>query len=74
MKVFFFKEPYYEGDGCELLALVNDKCLCASIYMLKAGAITIQIENTCEVSVSYENRVNMNKAQQEKEESVMDEI
>lgn len=70
----FFKDPYYEGDGCELLALINDKCLCASIYMLKAGAITIQIENTCEVSVSYENRVNMNKAQQEKEESVMDEI
>lgn len=70
----FFKEPYYEGDGCELLALVNDKCLCASIYILKAGAITIQIENTCEVSVSYENSVNLDKAKQEREESVMDEI
>lgn len=70
----FFKDPYCEGDGCELLALANDKCLYASVYMLKGGAITIQIESTCEVSVSYENSVNLDKAKQEREASAMEEI
>lgn len=70
----FFKDPYYEGDGYELQALKNDKCVYASFYTPKGGAIMVEISGACTVSVSYENSANMDKAKQEREESAMDEI
>ena len=70
----FFSKPYYEGDGYEMSALRNEKCHYISAYENPAGVIYIEMSTTEQLSINYEDKVNSNIREQEKEASVIDDI
>ena len=70
----FFSTPYYEGDGYEISALANDKVTFACYYKNKEeGKLTLSIEinsSAC-ILLSYENIENTILMNKEKEEAEM---
>ena len=70
----FFSKPYYEGDGYEMSALRNDKCTYYSSYHTQEGVISVEISKYQQVKIAYEDSVNTELMDKEKEESVIDDI
>ena len=70
----FFASPYEDGDGYELRALSRDKCHYISFFYAMGGYISIEIEKNFQVSVTYEDRENMDLAKRELENLALDDI
>lgn len=70
----FFSLPYEEGDGYELKAVMRNKCTYASFFLAIGGYITVKIDETPRIKVTYEDKQNLKIAQQELEESAIDDI
>lgn len=70
----FFSKPYYEGDGYEMSALRNEKCHYISAYSTNHGVIYIEMTSSEEIAISYEDKINTEIMNREKEESVIDDI
>jgi len=64
----FFKSPYYDGDGYEMQAVKNNKCLWLTQWNLESGEISLAIYSTCSVIIQYEDKINMQKKAKEDEE------
>ena len=70
----FFSNPYYEGDGYEISALINDKVTFSCYYENKEENklnISVEISSTSCVLLSYENIQNALLMKKEKEETEM---
>jgi hypothetical protein len=70
----FFKDPYDEGDGYELQALSLDKCIYASFFDTPAGYIAVKLSSTACVSISYEDGINIELRDSERESEALNEI
>lgn len=75
----FFEDPYYEGDGFEFQALRRDKCTYATFYTTPEGNISIQMKGSSTSSegyllITYEDDKNFDKAKEEREATVIDDI
>ena len=70
----FFSSPYEDGDGYEMRAVTRDKCKYISFFFAMGGHITIEIDQTAQLKVTYEDRENIKKAQYELEQNAIDDI
>ena len=70
----FFSSPYYEGDGYELQGFRENKGNYASFYESSKGTITVQINNKCHIEFNYEDKINVEIMQKEKEDKILDDI
>ncbi|MBR5886534.1 MAG: hypothetical protein IKY93_07785, partial [Alistipes sp.] len=63
-----FMSPYEEGDGYEMTAVRNDKCLYCTIYELQNGKILLTINDVYNgaVLLYYTDKINGNLADREK--------
>ena len=69
-----FSRPYYEGDGCEMLPLQNDKCSYCTIFEVSGGLISISMFPTCSIAFPYENEVNADLHTAESESDMLNDI
>lgn len=72
--VQFFEYPYELGDGFEMSALEDDKCLYATLYELKTGDIGIRLISTCQIMISYEDDINTGINKAESENAILEDI
>lgn len=70
----FFDYPYEEGDGHELTALELEKCTYSSYFTTHQGFVVLDISTQKNIKVSYEDKINCEIWEAEKEESILDEI
>ena len=70
----FFSSPYEEGDGYELRAVSNEKCRYVSFFKVKGGHISVEISKNLQIKITYEDEENINLAQKELKENVLDDI
>lgn len=70
----FFSNPYEMGDGYELQALKKEKCTYISYYKLPTGRISVRINKFCEIQVDYEDQINCELNEEEKENAILDDI
>lgn len=61
----FFSSPYYEGDGFEMTALAIEKCNYAAYWL--DIIMSIEISKYKQIKISYENAVNSELDDQERE-------
>lgn len=66
-----FSKPYYEGDGFEMSAVANDKCNFASYWTDKYG---IEISKYKQVCISYENPINSEMQEKEKNQALFNSL
>lgn len=56
---FWFREPYKEGDGHEMLALKLDKLVCLYSWEIPGGSILLEIDSVvyeeARITISYED-------------------
>lgn len=69
-----FDSPYYEGDGYEYSAVINNKCTYLSTYKLFNGEICILITSGGEIMFHYQDRANRRKSKQEENNNISNEI
>ena len=69
----FFSDPYYEGDGYELQALRLEKCTYASFFKTDIGGIILEIGNK-NIIVHYEDAINVEIKNSEKEQAISNDI
>ena len=69
-----FDPPYYEGDGYEYSAVINDKCTYLSTYRLFNGEISITIVSSGQLLFHYQDRANSQKSEQEENENITNDI
>lgn len=70
----FFSKPYYEGDGYELQALGKDKCTYATYWELEKGYVVVKIGTDGQIVFGYEDKINSNKSDGEKESNIQNDI
>lgn len=74
----FFSDPYYEGDGYELLALDQEKCHYNSFWKVENGHISLSIESLryseANVKITYEDSKGAELMSKEKGQIVNDDI
>lgn len=70
----FFRDPYYEGDGYEMTAVKSNKCRFSSFFKGDGGGIIVEISNLARVVVYYEDFVNTQLENKEKQEIALDDI
>ena len=70
----YFSDPYYEGDGYELQALRLEKCSYVSYYETDKGYISVEIDDSKCVTVSYEDAINVKIKSREQEMSISEDI
>ena len=74
----FFSSPYYEGDGYEIQAVKLDKCHYMSFFNASGGKIVVKISAVSSskgyVVIIYEDTINTNLSDKEKEQTVFDDI
>jgi len=70
----YFKNPYVEGDGFEMTALKLGKCSYATFWESESGIIKLSISKVEQVSVSYEDSVNVKIKDKEANEKIMNDI
>ena len=66
----FFSKPYYEGDGYEMQAVINKKCIYAIYWKKTEGTILLNISQYEKISVSYEDSINSALNDKEKSEII----
>jgi hypothetical protein len=79
IKVYeFFESPYEEGDGFELQALKADKCTYAFLVKTDEGDILVQMKSvstgTAYLSITYEDKINMQKYLASKAQTISNDI
>ena len=70
----FFLSPYSEGDGCEMLALQNDKCSYFTVFKVAGGLIGVSMFPSCSIGFQYENEVNADLHTTESESDKLNDI
>ena len=70
----YFTDPYEEGDGYELQAVKLEKCIYASYFNTPLGYIVLDIHKDKFVRVTYEDAINAEIRDKEKEQAVSDDI
>lgn len=70
----FFKKPYYDGDGYEMLAVKNDKCNFISFWDLSGGSISVKIGTSKQIVLGYEDRFNSELEAKEKNNTIQNDI
>lgn len=70
----FFLSPYREGDGCEMLALQNEKCSYFTMFKVSGGLISVSMFPSCSIGFQYENEVNADLHTTESESDMLNEI
>jgi hypothetical protein len=63
----FFSEPYYEGDGYELNALMLEKCTYITYWVLSKVSMAVEISKHKQVKLVYENNATMTTMQNERQ-------
>lgn len=65
----FFSKPYYEGDGYEMSAIRNDKCVYFNSWENEEGYIVLELRSykydVVVTTISYENKKASNIKQEE---------
>lgn len=69
----FFSKPYYEGDGYEFQAIRKDKCTYATFFDSTNGNIMLEIGDES-IRISYEDKINSEINNKEKESIVNGDI
>lgn len=62
-----FIDPYYEGDGYELSALMLEKCTYVTYWQLSKVSMAVEISKYKQIKLTYENNALMNVLQSERE-------
>lgn len=70
----FFSSPYEDGDGYEKRALAQDKCNYISFFFAEGGHITVEIDKSAQVKVTYEDKINMDLALEELKSNALKDI
>lgn len=70
----FFSNPYYEGDGYETSAIRNGKCHYASFWDIANGNIVVSISTYMQVEIEYEDKINSDINDKEKEGNIQGDI
>ena len=70
----FFSNPYYEGDGFELQALILEKCTYSSFFYTSQGNILLKIGTKGRVEVHYEDNINLTTKRKEQENVIASNI
>lgn len=73
-KFDFFSNPYEEGDGYELQAVKMDKCYYRTFWELERGNIVISIDKNAKISIGYEDKLNSEKLDKERQSQIDDDI
>lgn len=73
-KFSFFSKPYYDGDGYEMTGVKTEKCHFSSFWELEKGTIVVKITKWCQVSLGYEDKVNSDLMEQEKNQNTYNDI
>lgn len=69
-----FNPPYSEGDGKEIQAVEEDKCLYACFFILEGGTIKVDISKFKSIDLGYEDAINAKKLQVEETSIILDDI
>jgi hypothetical protein len=70
----YFLDPYYEGDGYELTALSNDHCSYTSIFEVPDGTISVFLTGEAKVAIMYQDKINTEIGEKEKESLADDDL
>lgn len=70
----FFISPYKENDGNEIQAIGEDKCRYSCFFMLEEGYIEIKISKFKDITISYEDAINLKKMELEKSSIIYEDI
>lgn len=74
-KYEFFSRPYYEGDGYEIQALKVGKCTYSNFWMnVEEGNIEISMTQSAKIKIGYEDLINGEKQEEEKQKQINDDI
>jgi hypothetical protein len=63
----FFSEPYFEGDGYELSALMLEKCIYITYWVQSRASMAVEISKYKQIKLIYENNAIMNLLQEERQ-------
>lgn len=76
LNVEYFQDPYYEGDGYELSAIIRDKCNYVSFFDAEGGKIMLKIGGGDEpqVRIVYEDKQNVNIFENNSNNQMMNDI
>lgn len=70
----FFSKPYYEGDGYEMQALRMDKCTYSTFWDTLQGIINLSMKEGGFLSIGYEDKLNTEIREKEKQERNLNDI
>lgn len=70
----FFSKPYYEGDGYEMQALTLKKCTYSTYFEIETGIIVLEISKYKQISIGYEDKINVEINRKEANDIINDEI
>jgi hypothetical protein len=65
-KYSFFQSPYAEGDGYEMTAIGVDKCFYSAFW----ENVSLQISKFKQIKISYENKINADIYEAEKNQNL----
>ena len=71
---YFFRRPYYEGDGYEMQALRLEKLIATSFWHINNGTIVVKITKYQNLQIGYEDKKNCEIHSQEKQENINNDI
>ena len=69
-----FSSPYYDGDGYEMSAVANEKCIYAAFWEFSYGTILMEISKFKQVRIAYEDANNIKKVIEKKRQAINDDI
>lgn len=70
----FFSKPYYEGDGYEMQALRMDKCTYSTFWDTQQGHINLAMRKGGYIAIAYEDQINTEIRDKEKQERNLNDI
>lgn len=70
----FFRTPYYDGDGYEISAVRNEKCVYSTFFKTPEGVITLEIDKSCCIRISYEDEQNSSLHSQQRKQQEYDDL
>jgi hypothetical protein len=70
----YFSDPYYEGDGYEMQAVRLEECTYVSFWTIPEGHLKVEISKFEQLYFDYEDRINSEKDDMERNQSIMNDI
>ena len=70
----YFKMPYFEGDGNEITALEQEKCVYATFFNTENGSIGLELSKFKHLTINYEDNINNEVRKQKRSQDYLKDL